>query len=131
MLLIRRSLCFLSSPLINFTRVFFEEILSKTFISVKFPSKLSSQFTSVKIENDKNKQERMNQRFYNLSLKQILNNLSLTLIKIMNEISIYMEKSDRTTKELIDIFTKDDRMIYVGILLIILSLGIFFINISS
>ena len=73
----------------------------------------------------------MNQRFYNLSLKQILNNLSLTLIKIMNEISIYMEKSDRTTKELIDIFTKDEKIIYVGILLIILSLGIFFINISS
>ena len=69
----------------------------------------------------------MNQRFYNLSLKEILNNLSLTLIKIINETSIYMEKSDRTTKELIDIFTKDDRMIYVGILLIILSLGIFFI----
>tara|TARA_Y200000002_G_C22482711_1_gene579441 strand:- start:239 stop:613 length:375 start_codon:yes stop_codon:yes gene_type:complete len=88
-------------------------------------------YTNSEIENDKNKQERMNQRFYNLSLKQILNNLSLTLIKIMNEISIYMEKSDRTTKELIDIFTKDDRMIYVGILLIILSLGIFFINISS
>lgn len=88
-------------------------------------------YTNTEIENDKNKQDKMNQRFYNLSLKQILNNLSLTLIKIINETSIYMEKSDRTTKELIDIFTKDDRMIYVGILLIILSLGIFFINISS
>ena len=88
-------------------------------------------YTNTEIENDKNKQDKMNQRFYNLSLKQILNNLSLTLIKIINETSIYMEKSDRTNKELIDIFTKDDRMIYVGILLIILSLGIFFINISS
>ena len=33
-------------------------------------------YTNSEIENDKNKQERMNQRFYNLSLKQILNNLS-------------------------------------------------------
>ena len=40
----------------------------------------------------------MNQRFYNLSLK-VLNNLSLTLIKIINETSIYMKKSDRTTKD--------------------------------
>ena len=88
-------------------------------------------YTNTEIENDKNKQDKMNQRFYNLSLKEILNNLSLTLIKIINETSVYMEKSDRTTKELIDIFIKDDRMIYVGILLIILSLGIFFINISS
>lgn len=81
--------------------------------------------------------------FYNLSLKQILDNFLLTWNDIINEIinlHTKMSKKKNTywwnnikqiLASIIDITTKGDRLIYVGIMLIIISFFIYFLLISS
>ena len=89
-------------------------------------------YTNSKIANNNEKELKESNRFYNLSLKDIFNNLIKTLVVIINELSIYIEnRENKTNKDLIEIFIKDLRLIYVGIFLIIISLMLFFINVSS
>ena len=57
------------------------------------------------------------ERIYNLSIKEIIKRASQTYIDIINEI--------------IKIFTLKDRLIYVGILIVVLSLFLGFIFISD
>lgn len=75
-------------------------------------------------------------RFYNLSLSDIIKNLSLVLIHIINESVEYLDEMKRNELKfdidrIINIFTKDGRLIYVGIFLIMLSMFLYFITISS
>ena len=72
--------------------------------------------------SEKNRKEAVKKTvFYNLSLKQILDNFLLTWNDIINEI----------LASIIEITTKGDRLIYVGIMLIIISFFIYFLLISS
>ena len=122
-----------SEKVINLTNILKNEssISLNDYEKYKLSEQYNTLFSNSKLENEKNIEEKINNRFYNLSLKQILQNLSKTLIKIINELSIFFEKKNKDYQELIIIFTKEDRMIYVGILFIILSLSIYFIQISS
>ena len=89
-------------------------------------------YTNSKIETTKLKEEKENNRFYNLSLKNVFDNLITTIVIIINELTIYIkDKDQKSNSELLEIFVKNDRLIYVGIFLIIISLMLFFIKISS
>lgn len=88
-------------------------------------------YRNSEIENINNEKKKENERFYNLSLKEIFNNLIKTIVDIINDLSIYIEEKNNTIENLLNIFTKETRLIYIGILLIIISLMLFFINISS
>jgi hypothetical protein len=83
--------------------------------------------------NDSNKLQKESESkiIYNLSLKEIFQNMSNNLIKIINELSILIKNQDKNYNKYIEILIKDDRMIYIGIIFIILGLMIFFIFISS
>ena len=88
--------------------------------------------------------------FYNLSLKDLLDKFLSTWNKIINEvINIYKnisknQKNQQNQKKgywwdilkllffnIISIITKEDRLIYVGIMLIIISFFLYFLLISS
>ena len=89
-------------------------------------------YTNSKIETTELKEEKENNRFYNLSLKKVFDNLITTIVIIINELTVYIKDKDKLSKQdLIEIFVKDDRLIYVGIFLIIISLLLFFIKTSS
>ena len=83
--------------------------------------------------NDSNKlaKEKESQIIYNLSLKQIFQNTSDTLIKIMNEYAILMKNGDKNYNKYVEVLIKDDRMVYVGIIFIVLAMMIFFIFVTS
>jgi len=83
--------------------------------------------------NDSNKLQKESESkiIYNLSIKEIFQNMSNTLIKIINEFSILLKNEDKNYNKYIEILIKDDRMIYIGIIFIILGLIIFFIFTSS
>lgn len=97
----------------------------------KLSQEYNKLYTNNRIENNEEVENKKNERFYNLSLKQILLNLSQTLVDIINEFSLLMSKEDKTLKQFIDIIIKDTRMIYVGLLMIIFSLMLFFISVTS
>ncbi len=84
-------------------------------------------------ENNKKKEEYDNKKFYNLSFSQLGTNLSLTFMDMLNEFSIYMreEPEKRDINNFFIIITKEGRLIYVGLILIIASIMLYFIDISS
>lgn len=67
--------------------------------------------------------------FINLSLVNLFSKLSLTIISIINEL---LEINKETQfNEFVLIFVKDDRLIYLGILFIMIALAIYLIDITS
>jgi len=73
---------------------------------------------------------------YNLTIKELYKNTLQTLIDIINDIvDVYSKKNYINNNNYIfilyNIFTKDNRKIYVGILFIILSFIIYFIDGAS
>lgn len=75
--------------------------------------------------------QKKNKIIYNLSLSEITSNLSKVLFEILNELSLIHKNNNSNFRNYIEIFIKDDRMIYTGILFILLALAVFFIFVSS
>lgn len=71
------------------------------------------------------------ERIYNLSIKEIIKIASQTYIDIINEITVSIENKQFNIDQVIKIFTLKDRLIYVGILIVVLSLFLGFIFISD
>ena len=87
-------------------------------------------FNSLNTSNQMEKEK--NQKIiYNLSLSQIFQNMSNIIIEVLNEYSILIKNNDKNYNKYVEVLIKDDRMIYVGIIFIILALMIFFIFVSS
>ena len=85
----------------------------------------STQTTNEEIKDKENK------RIYNLSIKEIINRASDVYINIINEITVVIKNKNLDIKKIINIITLRDRLIYVGILIVILSLFLAFIFISD
>ena len=83
------------------------------------------------IENEKKKKEFNNKKFYNLSFKQLGDNLSVTFIDMLNEFALYTKKEDGNINDLFIIVTKGGRLIYIGIIFIIISILLYFIDFSK
>ena len=80
--------------------------------------------------------------FLNLSLLEIFKNTSTTILDIIHEIALILEIDKNNyekwwelylykLREIYIIITKKDRLIYLGLILIFLSLVVYFIEISS
>lgn len=72
------------------------------------------------VANEKENEKHENKLFVNLSIKEIFYNLIDTIIDILNELLDLPEKRD--INNYLEIFFQKDRMIYVGIFLIIISI---------
>ena len=70
-------------------------------------------------------------KVYDLSVKDISKNLSSTFIDMVNDYSKLSKKDDNRLTDYVRIITKEERLIYVGIIFIIVSLIVFFISISE
>ena len=122
------------SKVINLSNILKNEsiITLNDYEKYKLNEEYNKLYTKSKIGTTELKEDKENNRFYNLSLKNVFDNLITTIVIIINELTVYIRDKDKlSNKDLIEIFTKDDRLIYVGIFLIILSLLLFFIKISS
>ena len=97
--------------------------------------KINQQYNSLYFNsfNDTLNLEKQKQKkiIYNLSISEITSNLSKVLFEILNELSLIHKNNNSNFRNYIEIFIKDDRMIYTGILFILLALAIFFIFVSS
>ncbi len=77
--------------------------------------------------NDLLAQEHISKRFVNMPLAEIFNTFQDKMIDIIDEIP------DAFKKDAVDatIFTKDDRLPYVGIFFVLISLLVYFMNVTS
>jgi hypothetical protein len=74
------------------------------------------------IINDINLNKKINERFYNLPLIIIFKNLSKILMEIVNEVVLFIDSPNKTFDKLTNIFTQKNRLIYVGIFFVFLSI---------
>lgn len=82
-------------------------------------------------ENEKSKIIKENKNIYNMSLYSLFSRLSKVSIEIMEDLTIYLSQKEKNINNFFIIFTKEDRLIYTGILLLLLSLALWFIDISK
>ena len=76
----------------------------------------------------KNRKIKINENFLNLSINQIWKNLSNTILSVFNDL---IDKKPKNIESFINIFTKNNRLIYVGLFLILITFVLYFIDITS
>ena len=79
--------------------------------------------------NEESRQQQEGEVIINLSVVQILQKLSTTILNIINE--LLSIRKNAQLSDLVYIFIKEDRLIYVGILLMIIALGVYLIDITT
>ena len=82
-------------------------------------------------ENEKAKIIKENKNIYDMSLKSLFINLSRVSVDLVEDLTIYLNQKDKNLNKFFIIFTKGERLIYVGILFLLLSLSLWFIDISK
>jgi hypothetical protein len=71
-------------------------------------------------------QQKKENLFIHLSVKEILMNLSRSFVNILNDLM-----APGGTSNIISILTKEDRLIYVGLILLFIALSIYLIDITG
>ena len=84
-------------------------------------------------ENKRRQQEKYNKRVYNLSLKTLFENFFTNWSYIINEMTelMYDPSNSKDVNNYIIILTKDNRILYVGMMFIILSIILYFIFLTK
>jgi hypothetical protein len=83
------------------------------------------------VHNKELSRQKEDKIIYNISIKNILENLSTTITKIINDLVILSNSKNKSINKFFNIFVIDDRLIYIGILFIIISTILMFIFLSS
>lgn len=82
--------------------------------------------------NEREAERKEGERFYNLSLKQIMINLIDRLVKILNAfVDFINDDREKTVSRVVEIITEGDRLIYLGLFIIIIAMFLFFIGGTS
>lgn len=74
--------------------------------------------------------EKKLKRVYNLSIVDITKKVLSTIVDITTDLTNWMN-TDKKLNEFIDIFIKKDRLIYIGILSVVIAFILFFISSTS
>jgi hypothetical protein len=77
------------------------------------------------IEKDNMSDEKL---FLNMSIRDILKGVSVTFIDLINDLVAGKAKN---SKDLVKILFRGDRMIYVGVITILIAFGIYIVDITS
>lgn len=102
-------------------------------------NKLNNKINSYSNEmNEFNRKHKESNEFLNLSLNDVFTNFTKTLILILNDIVLFIDDyiTQNNPKEdmlinFFKIFIIEDRLIYVGLFFIMLSMFIYFMDVSS
>ena len=83
-------------------------------------------------DNEENKNKEAKRTIENMTIMEVLQNISLTFNAIIGEI-LNMEKNNVsvTAYNVLDIFFKEDRPLYIGIVILLTCIGIFIIDVTS
>ena len=76
-------------------------------------------------------EEASKKRFFNLSIKEIIDKTIITVIQIFSELLEIEESGKKAFNEVAKIFLKEDRMIYVGVFFVVLSVLLMLLFLSS
>jgi hypothetical protein len=99
------------------------------FQKLKLAESYKKLYSDTVLENDKRKKEQYDKRIYNLSLKDLFENFFTVWTQIITEMTtlIYDNDNNKSWNNYIILFTKNDRIIYVGIMFVLVGLILYFI----
>ena len=104
---------------------------SSNYEKIKLAQQYNQLYSNEYNVNKKNEIKYNNNKIFNLSLKDLLTNASFVYMKIISELSTFINKDNKNINDLGLIFTKDDRLLYIGLLVLIISFCLWIINISE
>ena len=108
-------------------------VLSPAELNIQETQAMEDQQRKLKYFSDTTNEEREQQQehevFLNLSLVELFRNLSATIIVIINEVLEITKKT--TLSDIIYIFIKGDRLVYLGMLMIMIALAMYLIDITG
>lgn len=83
--------------------------------------------------NKQNVQTYENKKIYNLSLAKLTNKASHVYINIINDFSIYFSKDNknRSINQIGNIIVKDDNLLFIGLLFLIISFLLWIIDVTK
>lgn len=99
---------------------------------LKISEQYNKLYDNIYTENKKNVEINENTKIYNLSLNTLLKNSITVYISLLNDLSIYFYKENKKDlNKLGYILTKDDNLLYIGILILTISFLLWLINITK
>ena len=83
-------------------------------------------------DNEENKNKETKRTIESMTIMEVFQNISLTFNKIIGEL-LNMEKDNIsvTVYNVLEIFLKEDRALYIGIVILLTCIGIFIIDITT
>jgi hypothetical protein len=100
---------------------------------LKIAEQYNKLYSNIYDSNQKSVTDNDNKKIYNMSLYSLAKKSSDVYIKLVNDLSNYFsdKNPDKDINKLGLIITKDDNLLYVGILILILAFMLWLIDISS
>lgn len=83
-------------------------------------------------DNEENKNKEAKKTIENMTIIEVFQNISITFKAIIDEV-LNMEKNNVsvTVYNILDIFLKEDRALYIGLVMLLTCIAIFIIDITS
>ena len=103
------------------------------FEKLKISEQYNKLYSNIYDKNKVNIQINENKKIYNLSLYELLNKSSIVYINLVNDLSIFfsINNKDKNLNKLGHILVKDDNLLYIGLLILVLSFLLWLINITA
>ena len=100
---------------------------------LKIAEQYNKLYSNIYDSNQKSVIDNDNKKIYNMSLYSLAKKSSDVYIKLVNDLSNYFsdQNPEKNINKLGLIITKDDNLLYVGILILILAFMLWLIDISS
>lgn len=99
---------------------------------LKIAEQYNRLYSNVYNTNKENVEINENKKIYNLSINDLIKKSGSVYIKLLNDISIFFSKNnpDKSINKLGLIITKDDNLLYIGVMVLFLSFLLWLIDIT-
>lgn len=99
---------------------------------LKIAEQYNRLYSNVYDTNKSNIEINENKKIYNLSLNDLVNKSGVVYINLLNDLSIFFSKNnnDKSINKLGLIITKEDNLLYIGVLVLFLSFLLWLIDIT-
>jgi len=100
---------------------------------LKISEQYNKLYSNIYDKNKINIEENENKKIYNLSFNDLINKSGVVYINLLNDLAVFfsINNKDKSFNKLGKILVKDDNLIYIGVLILVLSFLLWLINITS
>ena len=100
---------------------------------LKIAEQYNKLYTNIYETNKENTELKENKKIFNMSIKELVNKSGQVYITLINELSIFFQDGEEyiNINKLGVILTKEDNLLYIGILILIIAFFLWIIQITS